>query len=105
MCGCPAKDEPGGLNSTTETFLAARLFVDNWRWAGVPFYLRSGKRLPARLTEIVIQFKLAPLSLFNWQTMTRAPNTLIIRIQPNEGITLTLGPRCPGLRRRWRRCG
>lgn len=91
------KDEPGvDLNSTTETFLAARLFVDNWRWAGVPFYLRSGKRLPARLTEIVIQFKLAPLSLFNWQTMTRAPNTLIIRIQPNEGITLTFGAKVPG---------
>lgn len=84
-------------SSITETFLAARLFVDNWRWAGVPFYLRSGKRLPARVTEIAIQFRQAPLSLFNWHNMAGdAPNTLVLNIQPNEGITLTFGAKAPG---------
>jgi glucose-6-phosphate 1-dehydrogenase len=73
------KDEANvSAQSTTETYLAARVFVDNWRWAGVPFYLRSGKRLPARVTEVAIQFKQAPLSLFNWQNMAgEAPNALI----------------------------
>jgi glucose-6-phosphate 1-dehydrogenase len=83
--------------SITETYLAARVFVDNWRWAGVPFYLRSGKRLPARVTEIAIQFKQAPLSLFNWQNMAgEAPNALILNLQPNEGVTLTFGAKGPG---------
>lgn len=83
--------------SITETYLAARVFVDNWRWAGVPFYLRSGKRLPVRVTEIAIQFKQAPLSLFNWQNMAgEAPNALILNLQPNEGITLTFGAKGPG---------
>ena len=91
------KDEPGvASDSTTETFMAARLFVDNWRWAGVPFYLRSGKRLPARMTEIAIQFKQPPLSLFNWQNMAgNAPNVLVLNIQPDEGITLTFGAKTP----------
>ncbi|NMC80696.1 MAG: glucose-6-phosphate dehydrogenase [Chloroflexi bacterium] len=84
-------------SSITETFLASRLYIDNWRWAGVPFYLRSGKRLPARVTEIVIQFRQAPLSLFNWHNMAGdAPNTLVFNIQPNEGITLTFGAKAPG---------
>lgn len=92
------KDEGGvPVNSVTETYLAARLFVDNWRWAGVPFYLRSGKRLPARATEIALQFKQVPLSLFNWQNLAGdAPNVLTINIQPNEGITLTFGVKSPG---------
>lgn len=91
------KDEKGvAPDSITETYLAARVFVDNWRWAGVPFYLRSGKRLPSRTTEIVIQFKQPPLSLFNWQNLTgNAPNMLVLNIQPNEGITLTFGAKSP----------
>jgi glucose-6-phosphate 1-dehydrogenase len=92
------KDEAGVSEiSTTETFLAARLFVDNWRWAGVPFYVRSGKRLPSRMTEIAIHFKQAPLSMFNWRNLAgAAPNVLILNLQPNEGITLTFGAKKPG---------
>ncbi|PWH16384.1 MAG: glucose-6-phosphate dehydrogenase [Anaerolineae bacterium] len=92
------KDEPGvAINSTTETFLAMRLFIDNWRWAGVPFYIRSGKRLPKSVTEIVIQYKQVPLSLFGWRNMAGdAPNLLILCIQPDEGITLTFGAKAPG---------
>jgi glucose-6-phosphate 1-dehydrogenase len=92
------KDESGvSSGSTTETYLAARLYVDNWRWAGVPFYVRSGKRLPAFLTEIAIQFKQVPLPLFNWQNMAGdAPNVLVLNLQPDEGITLTFGAKLPG---------
>jgi glucose-6-phosphate 1-dehydrogenase len=92
------KDEAGVPPTTvTETYLAARFYVDNWRWAGVPFYLRSGKRMPARLTEIAIQFKQVPLSLFNWKNMAGdAPNVLVLNIQPNEGITLSFGAKTPG---------
>lgn len=95
----PSYKDEGGVapNSTVETFLAARFFVDNWRWAGVPFYIRSGKRMPCRVTEIAIHFKQAPLSLFNWHNMAGdAPNTLILNLQPNEGITLTFGAKVPG---------
>lgn len=92
------KDEPGvAPDSTTETFLAVRLYVDNWRWAGVPFYLRSGKRLPRRMTEIAIHFKQVPLPLFGWRNMAgAAPNILVLNIQPDEGITLTFGAKAPG---------
>ena len=92
------KDETGvAVNSTTETYMAARIFVDNWRWAGVPFYVRSGKRMPAFLTEIAIQFKQVPLPLFNWRNMAgEAPNVLVLSLQPNEGITLTFGAKLPG---------
>lgn len=92
------RDEPDvGHESTTETFMAARLFVNNWRWAGVPFYLRSGKRLPKRITEIAIQFTQIPLSLFGQRDLaSEAPNVLVLRIQPNEGITLFLGAKVPG---------
>jgi glucose-6-phosphate 1-dehydrogenase len=92
------KDEAGvSSRSVTETFLAARLYVDNWRWSGVPFYIRSGKRLPCRATEIAIQFRQVPLSLFNWHNMAgEAPNVLILNLQPNEGITLTFGAKAPG---------
>lgn len=91
------KDEQGvHPNSITETYLAARVFIDNWRWAGVPFYLRSGKRMPSRFTEIAIQFKQPPLSLFDWQNMAgSAPNVLVLTLQPNEGITLTFGAKTP----------
>jgi glucose-6-phosphate 1-dehydrogenase len=92
------KDEEGvSPTSVTETYLAARVFVDNWRWSGVPFFLRSGKRLPKRMTEISIQFKQVPLPLFNWQNMAGdAPNVLVLRLQPDEGVTLTFGAKLPG---------
>ena len=91
------KDEQGvPPTSTTETYLAVRMLIDNWRWAGVPFYVRCGKRLGARVTEIVIQFKQPPLRMFDWQEMgDSAPNRLILSIQPNEGITLTFGAKNP----------
>jgi glucose-6-phosphate 1-dehydrogenase len=77
--------------------MAARLFVDNWRWANVPFFIRSGKRLPARKTEIAIQFKQVPLSLFNWENLAgEAPNVLVLRLQPDEGINLSFGAKLPG---------
>lgn len=83
--------------SWTETYAALKLSVDNWRWAGVPFYLRTGKRMPKRLTEVVVQFRCAPLSLFR-QTSVRAlePNTLIMHIQPDEGISLNFEAKVPG---------
>jgi len=92
------KDEPGvAANSVTETYLALRLYVDNWRWAGVPFYLRSGKRLPKRSTTISIHFEQVPLPLFGWRNMAGdAPNTLTINIQPDEGMTLSFGAKAPG---------
>jgi len=92
------KDEPGvAPESLTETYLAARLYVDNWRWAGVPFYIRSGKRLPRRITEVAIQFKQVPLSLFGWKNLAGAgSNVLVLNIQPDEGITLRFGAKAPG---------
>ena len=89
-------EEDVASDSLTETYMAARVFVDNWRWAGVPFYLRSGKRLPSRTTEVVIQFKQPPLSLFDWKNLAgNAPNMLVLNIQPNEGITLSFGAKSP----------
>ena len=82
--------------STTETFVALKLFIDSWRWAGVPFYLRSGKRLPKRVTEIAIVFKEAPHLLFGRRGETIRPNVLSIRIQPDEGIALNFGSKLPG---------
>ncbi len=92
------RDEPGvSPVSLTETFLATRMFVDNWRWSGVPFYLRSGKRMPKRLTEIAVQFKQVPLVLFGARNMAGdAPNRLVLQIQPDEGITLAFGAKAPG---------
>ncbi len=84
-------------DSTTETFMTACLWVDNWRWAGVPFYVRSGKRLARRVTEIGLHFRQVPLSLFGWRNMAGdAPNRLILNIQPEECITLTFGAKAPG---------
>jgi glucose-6-phosphate 1-dehydrogenase len=92
------KDEPNVPDdSITETLLATCLEIDSWRWAGVPFYVRSGKRLPRRVTEIAIQFKQVPLSLFGWKNMAGdAPNTLVLNIQPEEGIALSFGAKLPG---------
>jgi glucose-6-phosphate 1-dehydrogenase len=84
-------------DSTTETFVALKLEVDNWRWAGTPFYLRTGKRLPKRETEISVTFKRAPLALFqHLDPDAMTPNTLAIRIQPNEGISLKVVAKVPG---------
>ncbi|GAC1349797.1 MAG: glucose-6-phosphate dehydrogenase [Ktedonobacteraceae bacterium] len=84
--------------STTETFVAMKIFIDNWRWAGVPFYLRTGKRLPKRVTEVAIQFKQAPLILFKRSEAHGQvePNVLTLRIQPDEGISLKFGAKVPG---------
>lgn len=92
------KDEAGvAPDSTTETYLAALMYIENWRWSGVPFFVRSGKRLPVRMTEIAIHFKQVPLPLFNWQNMAgEAPNVLVLRLQPDEGIHLTFGAKMPG---------
>jgi glucose-6-phosphate 1-dehydrogenase len=83
--------------SRTETFVAMRLFIDNWRWAGVPFYLRTGKRLSRRMTEVAVEFKRAPLMLFrDTPVRSLSPNTLILRIQPDEGISLCFNAKVPG---------
>jgi glucose-6-phosphate 1-dehydrogenase len=83
--------------SETETFIAARLTIDDWRWSGVPFYLRMGKRLPKRATEIAIQFKEVPHQLFRDSATDPEPNLLAMRIQPDEGIMLRFGAKVPGL--------
>jgi glucose-6-phosphate 1-dehydrogenase len=92
------RQEPGvNQASTTETYVAARLFVDNWRWEGVPFYLRTGKCLAAKDTEIAIIFKKIPHSMFASIGLTDLPaNTLIMQIQPEEGISLSFQAKRPG---------
>lgn len=82
-------------DSTTETYVALKLFVDNWRWAGVPFYLRTGKRLPERVSEIAVQFRRPPNVLFGAGSAPEA-NTLILRIQPDEGMALRVTAKVPG---------
>ena len=87
------KVDPG---SNTDTYMAMKLMVDNWRWADVPFYLRTGKRMPARLTEVAIQFKRAPFMMFRETAVQQlAPNSLVMRIQPDEGISLHFGAKMP----------
>jgi glucose-6-phosphate 1-dehydrogenase len=83
--------------SETETFIAAKFSIDDWRWSGVPFYLRTGKRLPKRATEIAIQFREVPHRLFRDAGSDPDPNLLAIRIQPDEGILLRFGSKVPGL--------
>jgi glucose-6-phosphate 1-dehydrogenase len=86
-------------DSRMETYVALRLEIENWRWAGVPFYLRVGKRLPKRATEVAITFKTAPLQLFrNMGGDNPTPNLLVLRIQPDEGISLRFGAKVPGTR-------
>ena len=82
--------------SATETYVALKLFVDNWRWAGVPFYLRTGKRLPSRVSEIAITFHRTPHMIFRRDPAGVASNVLVIRIQPDEGIALTVTAKTPG---------
>jgi glucose-6-phosphate 1-dehydrogenase len=92
------RDEKGvNEGSATETFVALKLAIDNWRWAGVPFYLRTGKRLPAQATEVAIHFQNVPHLLFAQTAVEEIdPNVLVIRVQPNEGISLTFGTKVPG---------
>jgi glucose-6-phosphate 1-dehydrogenase len=92
------RDEPGvDPLSRTETYAAMRLNVDNWRWAGVPFYVRTGKRLPARVTEVALQFQRPPhLPIPTDQLTELDADALILRIQPNEGISLRFGAKVPG---------
>ena len=92
------RQEPGvASDSGTETYVALRLKVDNWRWAGVPFYIRTGKRMTTRRTEIAIQFKQAPYALFrNTPVDQLTPNVMVLHIQPSEGITLNISAKKPG---------
>ena len=85
-------------DSPTETFVAMKLMIDTWRWAGVPFYVRTGKRMPGRYTEIAVQFKPAPNMMFHDSLLRREqvpPNTLVLRIQPNEGIGMSFNAKVP----------
>lgn len=91
------REEPGvAPDSTTETYVALRLHIDNWRWAGVPFFMRVGKRLPKSGTEIAIQFRGTPPVLFNRESELKDPNVLVIRIQPDEGISFRMAAKMPG---------
>ena len=95
----PAYREEDGVapSSMTETFIAAKLYVDNWRWADTPFYVRMGKRLPRRETTIAIQFKRAPHPPFeDGGSQMMRPNVLLIHVQPNEGVSLAIGAKVPG---------
>ncbi|MCW3047266.1 MAG: zwf, partial [Solirubrobacterales bacterium] len=97
-------DEPGvPPDSNTETYAALRLEVDNWRWAGVPFYVRTGKRLARKVTEIAITLKPVPhLAFVQDGSIGVRPNQLILTLQPNEGVSLSLGAKIPGTRMRIR---
>ena len=94
------RDEPKVKKaSRTETFVALQMFIDNWRWAGVPFFLRTGKRLPKRASEISVQLKEVPPILFNRDRAAALdPNILAIRIQPDEGFALGINSKIPGPR-------
>jgi len=104
----PAYREESGVakDSITESYVALRLQLENWRWAGVPFYLRTGKRMPKRATEIAIQFRVPPIGLFQQKAFSSidrqgdrfAPNSLLLHIQPNEGISLMFDAKTPGMR-------
>jgi len=92
------RQEPGvRKDSTTETFVATKILIDNWRWADVPFYVRTGKRMTKRVTEIVVQFKRAPFVLFRKTAVEKLePNRLVLHLQPDEGISLSFGAKIPG---------
>ena len=94
------RSEPGVKpDSTTETYVAMRVLIDNWRWAGVPFVLRTGKRLAKACTEIVVTFRRPPASLFpNAQESMQMPNTMTFRMQPDQGIRIGFGSKAPGLK-------
>jgi glucose-6-phosphate 1-dehydrogenase len=88
---------PESVNATTETYVALRVFIDNWRWSGVPFYLRTGKRLPKRASEVAIQFKDVPQVLFNdHPEIPLDPTVLTVKVQPEEGLALRILSKLPG---------
>ena len=95
----PGYLEELGRQSSTETFVALRAHVDNWRWSGVPFYLRTGKRMPRRTTEVYLQFRAVPHSIFDTAAAPLQPNALVLKLQPEEGIELRLMHKTPGLDR------
>ena len=98
---CPATSPRHGVpeGSTTETYAALRLEVHNWRWAGVPIYLRTGKRLARKVTEIAVTLKPVPHMAFQSETsMDIKPNVLVLTVQPNEGVSLSIGAKIPGTR-------
>jgi glucose-6-phosphate 1-dehydrogenase len=91
------REEPGvAPGSLTETFAALKFYIDNWRWGGVPFYIRTGKRLPTRVTEVVIHFRPTPHFLFSGDRSHQSHNQMVIRIQPDEGMLLKFGMKTPG---------
>ena len=91
------REEDGASpTSTTPTYAALKLCIDNWRWKGVPFYLRTGKRMPKKVTEVAIQFKEVPLLMFPSAARQTNPNVLAMRIQPNEGISMRFEVKMPG---------
>ncbi|MHB9056965.1 MAG: glucose-6-phosphate dehydrogenase [Paludibacteraceae bacterium] len=83
-------------NSKTETYVAMKIFVDNWRWGDVPFYIRTGKRLPNRVTEVVLHLKPAPLQLFRHRCISQSTNMIVLRISPDAGIAVDFGMKIPG---------
>jgi glucose-6-phosphate 1-dehydrogenase len=83
-------------DSNTETYAAAKLYVENWRWAGVPFYLRSGKRLPRKVSEIAVTFRPIPHRFYGESTDRIEPNVLVIKIEPDEGISMRFEAKVPG---------
>jgi len=92
-----SRNQPAPADSTTETFVAMRLFIDNWRWADVPFYIRTGKRMPKRASEVAIQFKDVPHILFNSHPdIPLEPTVLALRVQPEEGLSLRIASKLPG---------
>lgn len=91
------REEPGvNPNSTTPTYVAMKFLIDNWRWQGVPFYLRTGKRLPKKVSEISIQFREVPFLIFQSASQQASPNVLTMRVYPNEGISLRFEAKMPG---------
>jgi glucose-6-phosphate 1-dehydrogenase len=91
------EEEDVDPESVTETYVALKVFVDNWRWAGVPFYIRAGKRLPKKATEVAIQFHSSPHTPFaHDDTEGLEPNVLVVRVQPEEGLSLKIGAKVPG---------
>lgn len=90
------EEEGASATSTTPTYAALKLYIDNWRWKGVPFYMRTGKRMPKKVTEIAIQFKEVPFLMFQSAAKQANPNTLAMRIQPDEGISLRFEVKTPG---------
>ncbi|NRB25105.1 glucose-6-phosphate dehydrogenase [Shewanella sp.] len=96
------EEEGANTQSNAETFVALRIDIDNWRWAGVPFYLRSGKRMPAKSSEIVVYFKNPPHNLYRSSYRTLPPNKLTIRLQPHEGVEIQMMNKVPGLEQKQR---